>query len=109
MSFRAFSIGFSAALLALACGSEDSNNQIEPPPLPTGEDACRDNPLARDCDDTGGNEIPGADDQDPVVDDDDNDIDTGNDGDAADIERAAVEGILAENCGACHGPNLTEA
>ena len=26
MTFRAFSIGFSAALLALACGSDDSNN-----------------------------------------------------------------------------------
>ena len=26
MTFRAFTIGFSAALLALACGSEDSNN-----------------------------------------------------------------------------------
>ncbi len=48
----------------LACssitGSEDSNNSVEPPPLPTGEDACRDNPLARDCDDTGGNDVPGA-------------------------------------------------
>jgi hypothetical protein len=110
MSFRAFSIGFSAALLALACGSEDSNNQIEPPPLPTGEDACRDNPLARDCDDTGGNDIDGADD----LDDEDLGSTPGNDDDDDDgvdpiaLERAAVEGILAENCGACHGPNLTE-
>jgi mono/diheme cytochrome c family protein len=108
MSFRAFSIGFSAALLALACGSEDSNNDeaIDPPAVPTGEDACRDNPLARDCDDSDGNAIPGAED---VPEPDDNNGDDGDDPpDQIDLERAAVQGILAENCGVCHGPDLTE-
>jgi hypothetical protein len=109
MSFRAFSIGFSAALLALACGSEDSNNgegTIDPPEVPSGEDACRDNPLAEDGDDNGGNDVTGEPTDEPVDEPVDQPGDNG--GDPDDIERAAVEGILAEYCGTCHGPALTE-
>jgi hypothetical protein len=106
MSFRAFSIGFSAALLALACGSDDGNNdgdndddqQIEPPTLPSDDQDCDTNPLLRDCD-------PGDEPVDPVdpVDNVDNPINNDN------PELAAVTTILASNCGQCHGPALTPA
>lgn len=43
--------------------SSANADMIEPPAVPTGEDACRDNPLAEDCDDTG-NDVTG----DPPVD-----------------------------------------
>jgi hypothetical protein len=106
MSFRAFSIGFSAALLALACGSDDSNNTgdgpddediVQPPPPPDGNLDCDANPLARDCDEPP-DPTDGPDPVDPV---DDPDL-----GDNPDL--AAVTTILAENCGQCHGPALTE-
>ncbi len=53
--------------------SSGGTTAIEPPPVPTGEDACRDNPLARDCDDTGGNDDMGGNDVtgEPGPDDDD--------------------------------------
>lgn len=57
--FALFWIGSACSIT----GSEDSNNDsggqnIEPAAIPTGEDACRDNPLAQDCDDTG-NDVTG--------------------------------------------------
>lgn len=108
MTFRAFSIGFSAALLALACGSDDSNNgnvdegPVPPPPgeqtppveIPTGCDPT--NPLDLDCDDADPNI-----DQDPVIPDVDEPT-------PEDLARANVEAILADNCGSCHGANLDE-
>jgi len=64
MTFRAVSIGFSAAVLALACGSDSNNTpsdktgsesvQSVPPPdtvavQPTKPETCDDNPLLAGC------------------------------------------------------------
>jgi mono/diheme cytochrome c family protein len=107
MSFRAFSIGFSAALLALACGSDDGNNPdgpIDVPEPPSGEDFCDRNPLAEDC--TDGNQVPNETGNPPEETEEPppEEID-----DPGALELAAVTNILAENCGECHGPALTEA
>src|SRR5262245_43307228 len=104
MSFRAFSIGFSAALLALACGSEDGNQggddtPIDVPEPPSGEDFCRDNPLAEDCDDTPGGGIGQGGEEPPGEEPPGETEEPPNEGD---LELAAVQGILADNCGACH-------
>jgi mono/diheme cytochrome c family protein len=112
MSFRAFSIGFSAALLALACGSDDSNNSepngtgATPPPAVPGvvdvdpiEESCTDNPLLAIC------QEPAAPAPGPAPGPQDRPDDIG-DGEA-DLARAAAENILASNCGQCHGPALT--
>jgi mono/diheme cytochrome c family protein len=107
MTFRAFSIGFSAALLALACGSEDGNNQggddpvdpNEPPAaIPDPQDDCDINPLDVSC---GPN--PGA----PPVSTGEPPV-SGDEPPEVDLVRANVEAILAENCGQCHGANLDE-
>jgi len=112
MTFRAFSIGFSVAVLALACGSDDSGNdgeeQIAEPPRET----CEDNPLLAECDlppvDNDNQPIPDRDpppadpNDGPGAGDDDDD-----DGGPAALARAGAENILASRCGGCHGPNLT--
>jgi serine/threonine-protein kinase len=108
MNFRAFSIGFSAAVLALACGSDDNNNAQDKtggvtnappvvdvvPPVET----CADNPLLAGCTPAtptpvstpaGGGRNPA-----PL-------------GDEAALAKAAAENVLASNCGQCHGPALT--
>jgi len=110
MTFRAFSIGFSAALLALACGSNDNNNDtdttgtpvkaggpvidVAPPP-----ETCDDNPLLAGC-------TPAA----PAG---NNNAVTprptpGGQSSEADLAKAAAENVLAANCGQCHGSALTE-
>jgi len=107
MTFRAFSIGFSAALLALACGS-DSNNGDDPTtpneeavtPRPR-EETCEDNPLLAQCD------LPAEDDDGNAITPAPNPTPAGG-GSAVDIARAQAENILAANCGQCHGPNLSE-
>jgi len=109
MTFRAFSIGFSAALLALACGSDDNNNDTK-----TGTDAvkgggpvidvappvetCDDNPLLAGC-----TAAPAATNNTPVV-----TRTPGGGGSEADLAKAAAENVLAANCGQCHGTALTE-
>ena len=104
MTLRAFSIGFSAALLALACGSDDSNNNtpedegpIVPPVIeePGDIDNCDINPLDQDCNPDPTDTTP------PVVDEPDII-------DPADAALATVTNILAENCGQCHGALLDE-
>jgi mono/diheme cytochrome c family protein len=93
-------------LLALACGSDDNNNNgedtnIEPPvpELPSDDIECgTGNPLAQDCDD---GETPGVEEPDEPPPDEPEE--------PANFERLAVETILAENCGQCHGPALTPA
>jgi len=109
MTFRAFSIGFSTAVLALACGSSnegDDNNDPAPevvarPPAQT----CEDNRLLAECQDAlpdtdiDGNDIKVPDSSPP---------DDGEDS-AEVAARDAVENILASNCGQCHGPALSEA
>jgi mono/diheme cytochrome c family protein len=113
MTFRAFSIGFSAAVLALACGSdsggsndndedvngrEDGEEVIETPEVPVAEpprETCEDNALLAGCppvDDGSG--AP------PVVDEPGGDS-------PADLARAQAANILESNCGQCHGPALS--
>jgi mono/diheme cytochrome c family protein len=116
MTFRAFSIGFSTALLALACGSDNAgtdpgnnNNgdddvdaEITPPPVAVDREDCEDNNLLAECqepeDVAGGAGGPDA----PV----DRPVDTN---DPAELARAQAENILASNCGGCHGQALTPA
>jgi hypothetical protein len=108
MTFRAFSIGFSVAVLALACGSDSGSNddgEDEEVAAPIRE-TCEDNPLLANCDlpdtDIDGNDIP---DRDPPV---TQTPDADPDGPSAeDLARAAAENVLASNCGGCHGPALT--
>jgi len=110
MTFRAFSIGFSAAVLALACGSDDNGGKTETttdgvtntpgatvidvaPP----EETCDQNPLLAKC-------LPAADPSTPPV---ANRPPPGGGGGEAELAKAAAENVLASNCGQCHGPALT--
>jgi serine/threonine-protein kinase len=111
MTFRAFSIGFSVAVLALACGSDDKNNDpgsngsnVGNTPVPTTTDiapvaeTCDDNPLLAGCQPQAPSNTPA---NPPRSRDDAN-------GGEADLAKAAAENVLAANCGQCHGPALTE-
>ena len=110
VTFRSFSIGFGAAVLALACGAEDSNNNdkpVETPIIdvrPPAEDPCA-NPLNVGCTDTTV-KPPVNNDDPPVTDDDDDDADLDP---VTRLAKAAAENVLASNCGYCHGPALTGA
>jgi mono/diheme cytochrome c family protein len=109
MTFRAFSIGFSVAVLALACGSDSDNGgeggdeEIVPQ-----RETCEDNPLLADCPlpetDINNNPIP---DSNPPA--QSPDADPNDEPSAEDLARAAAENVLASNCGQCHGPALTPA
>jgi len=108
MTFRAFSIGFSVAVLALACGSDsggDTNGEDEEVAAPIRE-TCEDNPLLANCDlpeqDIDGNDIPARPDPGPAPGAGPDDQPS-----AEDLARAAAENVLASNCGGCHGPALT--
>src|SRR5688572_18419146 len=109
MTFRAFSIGFSVAVLALACGSDSDNGNTgdEEIDLPERE-TCEDNPLLADCplpaDDINGDPLPPREDPAPTPSDEPNDGQS-----AEDLARAAAENVLASRCGGCHGPALTPA
>jgi serine/threonine-protein kinase len=111
MTFRAFSIGFSAALLALACGSSDKNNNdpgTKDPAVTSGSgtpvvdvapkvETCDDNPLLAGC-------TPQA----PAAVTPPRPTNPGNGGNTeADLAKAAAENVLAANCGQCHGSKLT--
>jgi len=109
MTFRAFSIGFSAALLALACGSDDKNNDTDstsgdiktgttPVDVAPKPETCDDNPLLAGC----GAQTPPA----TVTPARPSTPGVGNS--EAELAKAAAENILAANCGQCHGTNLTE-
>jgi mono/diheme cytochrome c family protein len=120
-TFRAFTIGFSVSLLALACGSDDGGNdgagndegEVVDAPVdvarPSQEELCQMNPLLAGCDaDTG--EVA----QPPPDTGDTGDVDTG-DVDTPppasseyDLQKAAAENILRANCGQCHGTVLDE-
>jgi mono/diheme cytochrome c family protein len=102
LTLRSISIGFSAAVLALACGAEDKNNP-EGPIRPLPEDPCA-NPLNVGCTVTNPPDEPtgsGGGGNTPVKPPDNQPV--GN------LAKAAVENILASNCGYCHGPALTDA
>ncbi|MEO8180917.1 MAG: cytochrome c [Deltaproteobacteria bacterium] len=97
ISLRRLSVGITAAVLAFACGSEDSNSS-EPAKLtgpvdvpPVKRETCADNPLLAEC-------SPSQ--QQPV------DVGAAPSS-PADLARASAENILASNCGQCHGPALT--
>jgi serine/threonine-protein kinase len=110
MTFRAFSIGFSAAVLALACGSSDDNNtdtgntgnnaQNNPPPVTVDvkPETCEDNPLLAGCPNNQQTQNPPA--TRPPPSNDPGQSET-------ELARAAAENVLAANCGQCHGPALT--
>lgn len=108
MTFRAFSIGFSAALLALACGSDD-NNDTEAVPVP--RETCADNQLLAGCPSPDAVDGPGvaAPDVTPPrpAPPSSTPPDLGNDVKA--LAQVAAQNILAENCGQCHGPALSVA
>jgi serine/threonine-protein kinase len=109
MTFRAFSIGFSAALLALACGSDDNNNDEKtdtgggtvvqnPPPVDIRPETCDDNPLLAGCPAPGGG---------PAVQQPARPAQQDPGANETELARAAAENVLAANCGQCHGPALT--
>jgi len=109
MTFRAFSIGFSAAVLALACGSDSSDNSSDDP-TPIAEtpinpddirETCDDNPLLAGCAPVDPVATPG---QPPVTPPNTPPADS-----PEALARAQAENILASNCGQCHGPALTPA
>ncbi|MEY4548818.1 MAG: Serine/threonine-protein kinase pkn1 [Pseudomonadota bacterium] len=107
MTFRAFSIGFSAAVLALACGGDDNGgndgNGATPTPVTPPVDVtpaipqvetCEQNPLLAQCLPAAPAPAAGA----PTP-------PRGGLGDGEDeLAKAAAENILNSNCGQCHGP-----
>jgi len=105
MTFRAFSIGISAALLALACGSDDkgdSPEKVEPI-----RDTCEDNILLAGCTpppvDIQGNPIDAP--ATPV-----RPVTPADDGQSVEeLARAQAQNVLNSNCGQCHGPALSVA
>jgi len=109
MTFRAFSIGFSAAVLALACGSDSGNEPSDesdgatniPPEAVPGvvRETCADNPLLAQCAPVDAPPVTGG--PTPAV----NPPPSG--GDEIALARAQAENILAANCGQCHGSALT--
>jgi mono/diheme cytochrome c family protein len=110
INLRAFSIGASAALLALACGSDSSGDKgtddtvTDPVVQPPRAETCDDNPLLAQCKPPVTADDPGAVDDKPdapgVANTDDGSSDP------AKLARAQAENILQSNCGQCHGSNL---
>src|SRR5688572_21834269 len=98
MTFRAFSIGFSVAVLALACGSDSSGNDSDPEVEPPRE-TCDDNPLLAECAD----QLPDQDLEGNPIERPDPPAQSGGDDpgeepSAEDLARAAAENVLASNC-----------
>ena len=108
VNFRAFSIGFSAALLALACGSDNKGDSsdtkkddtagpatVAPTDIAPVKETCSDNPLLAGCQGTQATPPPPP----PPG----RNTTTGSE---ADLAKAAAENVLKANCGQCHGSNL---
>jgi mono/diheme cytochrome c family protein len=108
MTFRAFSIGFSVAVLALACGSDSGNENEGDEPIVPERETCEDNPLLADCPlpETDINDNPIPDRPAPTP---DPGGDPGAEPSPEELARAAAENVLASRCGGCHGPALTPA
>jgi serine/threonine-protein kinase len=108
ITLRAFSIGFSAALLALACGSDDENNDPVTGPddvaAEPDRDTCEDNPYLAECEPpppvaTDPGLEPGKEPAEPPP---------GVEEDRVYLEaKALAENVLKSNCGGCHGTQLT--
>jgi mono/diheme cytochrome c family protein len=110
MNFRAFSIGISAGLLALACGSSDDNTDQPPagngpvtqvPVLDLPPETCADNEFLAGCpsnpNDPGNQTTPP-------------DTTTGNGSSTlppGDLAKAQAENVLLSQCGQCHGTSLS--
>jgi mono/diheme cytochrome c family protein len=115
MTFRAFSIGFSAAVLALACGSDSKDGEGGDDPSPVAEtpvdtapavverETCADNPLLVGCAAT----RPEVDINNEPIDPPADNGPPQNRDNPAELARAQAQNILASNCGQCHGPALT--
>jgi mono/diheme cytochrome c family protein len=119
-TFRAFTIGFSVSLLALACGSDDGDNNedenVEPvpesiaPPQLTPEQLCAQNPLLAGCvAETGEPEPAPAPNPDPDQGNVDQQQPDPPAGSEFDLQKAAAENILRANCGQCHGSAILDA
>lgn len=98
-------MSFGAAVLALACSAEDSNNQPAPQTVEIpAVDPCE-NPLNLSC----AQNVPPAQ-PDPI------NIPAGSGGSGGgsaqrpqeELDKLAAENVLESNCGYCHGPGLTQ-
>lgn len=99
-------MGFGAAVLALACSSEDSNNQPTPDPIDVpAVDPCE-NPLNVSCP----SNVPAQNTPSEPLPSDGTPPENAppEQSSAQDLDRLAAENVLNANCGYCHGPNLTE-
>jgi mono/diheme cytochrome c family protein len=112
MNFRAFSIGISAGLLALACGSSDDKNNETPagsgpnvapvPVLDVPQETCADNEFLAGCPSdpnrptTG---TPSTPTNTPPA--------PGQQGTPGELAKAAAENVLLSQCGQCHGTSLS--
>ena len=106
MTFRTFSVGIAAGLLALACGSEETPAG----PVTVDRENCEDNPYLVGCDAPPevappelegpgpGPDQPGPDEPPPVPENQDY-LDA----------KAFAENVLKAECGGCHGTQLTPA
>jgi mono/diheme cytochrome c family protein len=106
MNFRAFSIGISAALLALACGSSDDNGANEPtdiPKPPKATETCADNEFLAGCPPPNDDPGPGAGPAAPV----DKPVAGPTEEDPNKVAKALAENVLLTECGGCHGTNLS--
>jgi len=103
-NFRAFTIAGSA-VLALACGSSDDNdNGSTPDVIPPPVETCDTNPYLQDCvqaTPTPANPTPARPPANPAT--------PANPGpqvdDQAELAKAAALNVLKDQCGACHGAN----
>jgi len=104
MTFRAYSIGISAALLALACGSDNNDTPEKVEPV---RDTCADNILLAGCstDPATGNPVDPPAVTAPPVRDPAAPVDNG--ASVEELARAQAQNVLAANCGQCHGPQLS--
>jgi len=105
MTFRTFSIGIAAGMLALACGSEDEGPGA---PVTVERENCDDNPYLVGCEQPEADPID--DELDPGVtpppDDTPPDNAPPENQDYLDA-KAFAENVLKSECGGCHGTQLT--
>ena len=109
LKLRSLSIAAGAAVLALACGADESNSKTEEtkPVDVQREDPCA-NPFNAECPT---NQLPAK------QDDSDNVASAGASGGGgsvnkekpqAELDKDAAENVLKSKCGYCHGSNLTQ-
>ncbi len=106
-TLRSFTLSFGAAVLALACGSEDSNNQPNQTPVDVpAVDPCE-NPLNVSCP----NNAPPPEDEpgETLPSDGTTPSNSGTEpASQEELDKTAAENVLSANCGFCHGPALTQ-